>query len=79
MAFFLAAVVVFLLFFYSSDVESDVLSHLGEITIPTIQPGSSIMPGKVNPVMAEFLIQTGFHVIGNHTACSAGLDHGELD
>jgi fumarate hydratase class II len=38
---------------------------LGEITIPATQPGSSIMPGKVNPVMSEMLIQVGAQVIGN--------------
>ncbi|OCA87383.1 aspartate ammonia-lyase [Pseudobacillus wudalianchiensis] len=45
---------------------------LGEITLPARQPGSSIMPGKVNPVMAEVLNQTAFQVIGNdHTICLA--------
>ena len=38
---------------------------LGEITLPATQPGSSIMPGKVNPVMCEMLIQVGAQVIGN--------------
>ncbi len=52
---------------------------LGEISLPAAQPGSSIMPGKVNPVIPEFLIQIGFRVIGNHAMCAAGLDHGELD
>ncbi|NLX13523.1 MAG: class II fumarate hydratase [Phycisphaerales bacterium] len=41
---------------------------LGEITLPATQPGSSIMPGKVNPVMCEMLIQTCAQVIGNDTA-----------
>ncbi|MCE5335405.1 MAG: class II fumarate hydratase [Desulfobacteraceae bacterium] len=41
---------------------------LGEITIPSLQPGSSIMPGKVNPVMPEMLIQVGAQVIGNDAA-----------
>ncbi|MBM7649565.1 aspartate ammonia-lyase [Bacillus ectoiniformans] len=45
---------------------------LGEITLPARQPGSSIMPGKVNPVMAEVLNQVAFQVIGNdHTICLA--------
>lgn len=52
---------------------------LGELHLPAVQPGSSIMPGKVNPVIPEFLIQACFRVIGNHAACTAGLDHGELD
>jgi len=37
------------------------------------------MLGKVNPIMAEFLIQTGFQMIGNHAASSVDLDHSELD
>ncbi|WP_338753267.1 aspartate ammonia-lyase [Bacillus sp. FJAT-52991] len=45
---------------------------LAEITLPARQPGSSIMPGKVNPVMAEVLNQVAFQVIGNdHTICLA--------
>ncbi|MCX6072593.1 MAG: lyase family protein, partial [Chloroflexi bacterium] len=52
---------------------------LGEIALPAVQPGSSIMPGKVNPVVPEFVIQIAFRVIGNHAMCAAGLDHGELD
>lgn len=47
-------------------------SGLGEITLPPRQPGSSIMPGKVNPVMAEVVNQVAFQVIGNdHTICLA--------
>ena len=38
---------------------------LAEISLPAVQPGSSIMPGKVNPVMAEMVDQTMFHVMGN--------------
>jgi len=41
---------------------------IGEIRIPATQPGSSIMPGKVNPVMSEMLIQVCAQVIGNDTA-----------
>jgi aspartate ammonia-lyase len=40
---------------------------LGEINLPAVQPGSSIMPGKVNPVMAEMLNMVCFHVIGADT------------
>lgn len=40
---------------------------LGEIQLPAIQPGSSIMPGKVNPVMCEMLLQVCARVIGNDT------------
>ena len=45
---------------------------LGELQLPARQPGSSIMPGKVNPVMAELVNQVAFQVIGNdHTICLA--------
>ncbi len=52
---------------------------LGEITLPARQPGSSIMPGKVNPVMAELINQIAFQVIGNdHTICLAS-EAGQLE
>jgi aspartate ammonia-lyase len=52
---------------------------LGEITLPARQPGSSIMPGKVNPVMAEMINQVAFQVIGNdHTICLAS-EAGQLE
>ena len=38
---------------------------LGEITVPEVQPGSSIMPGKINPVIAESVIQVAAQVVGN--------------
>ena len=41
---------------------------LGEINVPEVQPGSSIMPGKVNPVIAESVIQVAAHVVGNDAA-----------
>jgi len=45
---------------------------IGEIKLPPVQPGSSIMPGKVNPVIAEVVNQVAFQVIGNdHTVCLA--------
>ena len=40
----------------------------GEITVPEVQPGSSIMPGKVNPVISESVIQVVAQVFGNHEA-----------
>ncbi len=43
---------------------------IGELLIPPVQPGSSIMPGKVNPVMAESLLQVTAQVIGNDAAIS---------
>jgi len=45
---------------------------LAEITIPATQPGSSIMPGKVNPVMSEMLVQVCAQVIGNDAAITLG-------
>jgi fumarate hydratase, class II len=42
------------------------------LLLPAVQPGSSIMPGKVNPVIAEALIQACAQVIGNDTAISLG-------
>lgn len=44
----------------------------GEITIPATQPGSSIMPGKVNPVMSEMLVQVGAQVIGHDAVIAIG-------
>ncbi|MBI3989261.1 MAG: class II fumarate hydratase, partial [candidate division NC10 bacterium] len=45
---------------------------IGEIMLPEVQPGSSIMPGKVNPVMAESAIQVAAQVIGNDLAITLG-------
>jgi fumarate hydratase class II len=45
---------------------------LGELELPAVQPGSSIMPGKVNPVIAESLIQAAAQVIGNDAAIAVG-------
>ncbi|MBI5710960.1 MAG: class II fumarate hydratase [Candidatus Eisenbacteria bacterium] len=52
---------------------------LGEITLPAIQPGSSIMPGKVNPVICEAVIMAGAQVMGNHVAITVGAQWGQLD
>jgi fumarate hydratase class II len=45
---------------------------LGELQLPTVQPGSSIMPGKVNPVMAESLMQVCAQVVGNDATITLG-------
>ncbi len=45
---------------------------IGEINIPAAQPGSSIMPGKVNPVMSEMVMQVAAQVIGNDAAVTLG-------
>lgn len=56
-------------------------SGLGEIRLPATQPGSSIMPGKVNPVMSEMLVQVGLYVMGlSSTIAMCGRDgHFELN
>lgn len=52
---------------------------LSEIELPPVQPGSSIMPGKVNPVMAECLNMIGFQIIGNDLTVSMAIQAGQLD
>ena len=51
---------------------------LFEVNLPALQPGSSIMPGKVNPVMPELVNLVAFRVIGNDLAVSLAADHGQL-
>jgi len=50
-----------------------------EIVMPAVQPGSSIMPGKVNPSIAEMVNQVCLQVIGNDTCVSAAAEHGQLE
>jgi aspartate ammonia-lyase len=52
---------------------------LNEITLPPVQPGSSIMPGKVNPVMAECLDMVAFQVVGNDLATSMAVQAGQME
>jgi fumarate hydratase class II len=52
---------------------------LGELRLPATQPGSSIMPGKVNPVMCEMLMQVCAQVIGNDTATTWGGANGNFE
>jgi aspartate ammonia-lyase len=52
---------------------------LGEITLPARQNGSSIMPGKVNPVIPEAVNQIAFNVIGNDTAVTLAAEAGQLE
>ena len=54
-------------------------SGLAEITLPAIQPGSSIMPGKVNPVMSEALMMVCTQVMGNHLTVTLGAQHGNFE
>lgn len=52
---------------------------LGEITLPAKQPGSSIMPGKVNPVIAEVISQVAFQVMGNDQTITLASEAGQLE
>ena len=52
---------------------------LHELNVPPRQPGSSIMPGKVNPVIAEVLDQTCYQVIGNDMAITLGVENGQFE
>jgi len=52
---------------------------IGEISIPSLQPGSSIMPGKVNPVIPESVLMVAAHVVGNDAAITLGGMQGNFD
>ncbi len=52
---------------------------IAEIKLPAVQPGSSIMPGKVNPVMSEALMMVSAQVIGNAATVQLANTHGNLD
>jgi fumarate hydratase class II len=52
---------------------------IGEIILPALQPGSSIMPGKVNPVIAEAVIQIAFQAMGNDAAILLGVQAGNFE
>jgi fumarate hydratase class II len=52
---------------------------LDEIHLPAVQPGSSIMPGKVNPVLAEMLDMAMFHVMGNDLTVTMAAQAGQLE
>lgn len=52
---------------------------LAEIGLPAVQPGSSIMPGKVNPVMAEMTAMVCFQVIGNDLVIASAAQAGQLE
>lgn len=54
-------------------------SGIHEITLPAVQPGSSIMPGKVNPVMAEALMMVAARVMGNHTTVTIAGGRGNFE
>ncbi len=52
---------------------------IAEITLPSLQPGSSIMPGKVNPVISEMMMQVACQVIGNDAAITWGGANGNFE
>jgi len=52
---------------------------LGEIELPAVQPGSSMMPGKVNPVIAEMVDMVGFQVLGHDETVSSASQAGQLE
>ena len=54
-------------------------SGLAEIQLPSLQPGSSIMPGKVNPVMAESMMMVCARVMGNAVTVTVGGQHGNFE
>jgi len=54
------------------------LGGLGEIQLPAVQPGSTIMPGKVNPVIPEMVNQVCFQVIGNDVTITMAAEGGQL-
>ena len=52
---------------------------LGELSLPPLQQGSSIMPGKINPVLPEMVMQCAMRVMANDSAISMAASHGELE
>ncbi len=54
-------------------------SGISEILIPAVQPGSSIMPGKVNPVMCEAMMMVAARVMGNHTTVTVAGQRGNFE
>ena len=55
------------------------VSGLGELKLPALQPGSSIMPGKVNPVIPEMMMQVAAQVIGNDTTVTFAGTQGNFE
>ncbi len=58
---------------------SGMLSGFGEINLPKVQPGSSIMPGKVNPVIPEVVNQVAFYMIGFDATITKAVEAGQLE
>jgi len=66
----------------SSDLRLMVMgprTGIDEITLPAVQPGSSIMPGKINPSIPEMVNQVCFQVIGCDTTVAIAAEHGQLE
>ncbi|HVY61886.1 MAG TPA: lyase family protein, partial [Planctomycetota bacterium] len=59
--------------------DSGPMTGIGELRMPPVQPGSSIMPGKVNPVMAECLNMIAFQVMGHDQVVSLAAEHGQFE
>lgn len=55
------------------------ITGIKEINLPAVQSGSSIMPGKVNPVICEVVNQIAYHVIGNDTTIAIASENGQLE
>jgi fumarate hydratase class II len=53
-------------------------ASIGEIILPSLQPGSSIMPGKVNPVIPEMVLQAAAHVMGKHLSVTVACQNAPL-
>ncbi|WP_336331417.1 aspartate ammonia-lyase [Pseudomonas putida] len=62
-----------------TKLSSGPVGGVGEIKLPEAQAGSSIMPGKVNPVLPMAMIQLSFAVIGNDVAVAQAVQYGELE
>ena len=52
---------------------------IDEIRLPAVQPGSSIMPGKINPSIPEMVNQVCFQVMGSDTSVAIAAEHGQLE
>src|SRR5215211_1070688 len=66
----------------SSDLRLMVMgprTGIDEITLPAVQPGSSIMPGKINPSVPEMVNQVCFQVMGSDTTVAIAAEHGQLE
>jgi aspartate ammonia-lyase len=55
------------------------ITGIAEIVLPAVQPGSSIMPGKVNPAILEMVAIVSFHVVGAETAVALAVQAGQLE